>query len=115
VISKPEAELLDAIACALDDARPGPCITASSWGLSSFPVDVREVPATGREHSPPVGKPLRPAALCVFCCVERAMAGSRETPRINGDVMLQPCARHAEPAPKLNPNAGVAPAYPKGR
>lgn len=101
-------EELDRVMCELDDVRPGPQVSRGGWlegmdfnrarmgsgvgaaaDLTSF-----EVAADAPMRAPAV---LRPAALCIFCAWERAaQPGPRMAPlRINGDVRLEPCARHS--------------------
>lgn len=108
---------LDAVMCELDDRRPGARVLACSWDAGMefrkpvFPAGVCQMGArlgAGSTRPKPVGappapipaavwgqKPGMPAALCIFCAWERAAQGPRMARlRINGDVMLWPCARH---------------------
>ena len=110
-ISKTELAALDALCCAMDEERPSAAVTASAWGLGMnsagrMPVSMPDGPGPVSAAQP----------LCVWCAVERAIRG-QPAPRINGDVWLHPCPRH-EARPEIqrsNPNAGVVPAYPRGR
>jgi len=115
-MSRLELQALDALCCALDEERPRSAITASAWDLGMVSAGRR--PSCKANGIAPVST-AQP--LCVWCALERAIRGEA-APRINGDVWLQPCARHEErvearPAtnPVPNPNAGIVPAYPKGR
>jgi hypothetical protein len=126
---------------AANHKAPRPVVTPAAVHTQqpaiSFPRDVC-LPARG-ERSAPADTITRPVALCVFCAMERALSGHGPAPRINGDVWLHPCPRHEEassqeakqlptarraeaPAcdrapgsPAVNLNAGIVPAFPKGR
>ena len=107
----------------------------SGASLAKLSVSPARVIACAVPVSPPAGVSLRQPAhlsadvcvpavgasrrmeLCVWCALERALSGQGSAPRVNGDVWLKPCARHEE-RPEIqrsNPNAGVVPAYPRGR
>lgn len=100
-------EELDRVMCELDDARPGPTVSRLGWGLGmdfnrarvgSGVAGVSPSPfGTGGAAAVTAPAAGKPAALCIFCAWERAMQPGPWTapPRINGDVMLWPCARHA--------------------
>lgn len=49
-------------------------------------------------YSAPSRGLIAPGTLCVWCIVERTIQGHGPAPRINGDVRLEPCARHSSPA-----------------
>ena len=55
-------------------------------------------------------QPGEPVALCVFCAMERALQpGPRMArPQFNGDVMLWPCARHADLPQTSTPQPAVS-------
>ena len=118
MIPRAALDELDRTCCELEDQRREPVITSSAWGLTVARSDVnlpgRPVSSAAFPKAHLLGG-SGPASLCVWCILERAVSGHGPAPRINGDVRLEPCARHCEPAPKVNPNAGCAAAYPKGR
>lgn len=106
------AEDYDRIMCELEDARPEARVIGCSWeagmdfnrartssgvvgeaGSNVTPFGTAAMPTM---TAPPGLAGVKPAALCVFCAMERALQpGPRMAqPRFNGDVMLWPCERH---------------------
>ncbi len=87
------------------------------------PVQVEAQECTTAKRSAVAPGSNHPAAgnsLCVWCILERTFQGHGPAPRINGDVRLEPCARHSSgaevrPPESVNPNAGCVAAFPKGR
>jgi hypothetical protein len=114
---------LDSVMCELDDARPGPTLTRLGWGhgMDFNRARVRSgVGAMGGSNAIPfeaapgssmrASADVKQSALCIFCAWERAMQpGPRMAPpRINGDVRLEPCARHSSRLVTSNQQAAPA-------
>jgi hypothetical protein len=119
-------EELDRVMCELDDVLAAPRVSRVGWSrgmdfnrarVGSGAVMAHD-PASEPMRVPPAPNPVavwgrqpgQPAALCIFCAWERAMQpGPRMArPQFNGDVMLWPCARHADRPQNANPQPAVS-------
>lgn len=95
---------LDRFCCELDDELRAPVVTASAWGLGFANLTGSARSSAGFPKPHLLGEVGPVASLCVWCILERTVQGHGPAPRFNGDVRLEPCARHAtSPAPTSSP------------
>lgn len=127
------------------DTRGGVVSSAASPRPTSLatpsigPTRVIDCAERVNEPSPDRRSGLAVASLCPWCAMERALQRHGPAPRANNTVRVESCERHraaesfnqsparrvdgpqpsdscvSAPGVSPNPNAGIVPAYPKGR